>query len=175
VVSAAGHVLTDRQVIDGCSVITVSGHGDASRQAEDRAADLALIRLYGTSGLLPAALASDGAASGPDLTLVGIADPQSQGGANAVSTAAAKLDGNLLLPAPPRGFSGAAALDSHGRFYGMVALKPPAAAAAQPEASVVAVQTIRAFLESQKLAPASGRTTAEAVRASLVRVICVRK
>ena len=46
VVSAAGHILTDRQVTDGCSVIVVGGYGDADRQAEDKAADLALIRLF---------------------------------------------------------------------------------------------------------------------------------
>src|SRR6266849_9086113 len=33
VVSTAGHILTDRQVTDGCNVLVVSGHGDADRQA----------------------------------------------------------------------------------------------------------------------------------------------
>ena len=43
VVSAAGHILTDRQVTDGCNVIVVGGYGDADRQAEDKTADLALL------------------------------------------------------------------------------------------------------------------------------------
>ena len=177
VVSAAGHILTNRQLIDGCHVIQVSGYGDANRQAEDT--DLALIRLYGASDLVPAALSSDGA-KGPDLTLVGIADPQSQDGGNTASTAAAKLNGDLVVPAPQPGFSGAAALDGQGRIYGMVELKPPVAAAAaspaaQPQATVVPMQTIRAFLDGQKLVPASGRAGIDAAKASVVRVICVRK
>ena len=36
VVTAAGHVLTDRQLTEGCSVIQVAGHGDASRIAEQQ-------------------------------------------------------------------------------------------------------------------------------------------
>src|SRR5262249_30648377 len=54
IVSAAGHILTERQLTDGCNVIVVSGHGDADRQAEDNAADLALIRVYGAPDLVPA-------------------------------------------------------------------------------------------------------------------------
>src|SRR5712691_4601483 len=90
IVSAAGHILTDRQLTDGCNVIVVSGHGDADRQAEDKTTDLALIRVYGVPDVVPAAFAGD-AAKSPDLTLVGIADPQSQGGGGVISTAPAKL------------------------------------------------------------------------------------
>ena len=56
VVSAAGHVLTDRQVTEGCNVIVVGGYGDADRQAEDTKADLALLRVYGARDLVPAEL-----------------------------------------------------------------------------------------------------------------------
>src|SRR5204863_8261689 len=38
-VSSAGHILTDRQLTDGCSVFVVSGYGNADRQADDRATD----------------------------------------------------------------------------------------------------------------------------------------
>ncbi len=122
IVSAAGHILTDRQLTDGCNVIVVSGHGDADRQAEDKTTDLALIRVYGVPDLVPAAFAGD-AAKSPDLTLVGIADPQSQGGGGVISTAPAKLRGDAVEPSPQLGFSGAAALDGQGRLAGMVELR----------------------------------------------------
>ena len=88
VVSAAGHIVTDRQAIDGCQVIAVGGHGDADRQAEDR--DVALLRIHGASGLAPAEFA---AASTPEVTLVGIADPQAQDGGHAISTAVGEAQG----------------------------------------------------------------------------------
>jgi peptidoglycan hydrolase-like protein with peptidoglycan-binding domain len=181
VVSAAGHILTDRQVIEGCSVIVVGGYGDADRQAEDTNANLALLRVYGAPDLAPLSFVGD-APKGPDLTLVGIADPQTQGGGGAISTAPAKLKGETLEPAPQPGFSGAAALDPQGRFVGMVGLKTAVvanagAAGAQPQAMLVPAAIIRSFLEAQKLAPAAAARSSgvDAAKASLVRVICVRK
>lgn len=56
--SASGHVLTERQLTDGCNVIVVSGHGDADRLTEDGAAELALLRVYGVTALVPAAFAA---------------------------------------------------------------------------------------------------------------------
>jgi S1-C subfamily serine protease len=179
VVSAAGHILTDRQITDGCNVIVVGGYGDADRQAEDKTTDLALVRVYGAPDLVPAAIAGE-APKGPDLTLIGIADPQSQGGGSAISTVAVKLKGDAVEPAPQLGFSGGAVLDGQGRVVGMIELKTPVVAnvgatSAQPQAAVVAAPAIRAFLERQKLAPATGRTGLDAAKASVVRVICVRK
>jgi trypsin-like peptidase/putative peptidoglycan binding protein len=179
VVSSAGHILTDREVTDGCNVIVASGYGDADRQAEDKSNGLALLRVYGVPDLVAAGFA-DEAAKGPDVTIVGIADPQAQGGGSAVSTAAAKLRGEMLEPSPQLGFSGAAALDGQGRIVGMVELKSPVVAqvgtgAAQPQATMVDAPAIRAFLEAQKLAPAASRGGIDAAKASLVRVICVRK
>jgi peptidoglycan hydrolase-like protein with peptidoglycan-binding domain len=180
VVSTAGHVLTDRQVTEDCNVIVVSGYGDADREAEDKSTDLALLRIYGAPDLVPATFGGD-AAKGPDLTLLGIADPQSQGGGGAISAMAAKARGETVDPAPQLGFSGAAALDGQGRLVGMVELKTPVvanvgAASTQPQATLVSAPTIRAFLEAQKLAPAAaGRPGVDAAKASLVRVICVRK
>ena len=94
---------------------------------------------------------------------------------------AAKARGETVEPAPQLGFSGGAALDGQGRLVGMVELKTPVvanvgAAGAQPQATLVAAPTIRAFLDAQRLTPAAaGRLGADAARASLVRVICVRK
>jgi len=179
VVSSAGHILTDRQLTDGCNVIVVSGYGDADRAAEDPASDLALLRVYGLPDLVPAAFANDGA-KGPETTLVGIADPQSQGGGAAVSVVTAKFRGDAVEPAPQIGFSGAAALDGQNRFIGMVELKTPVVATlgaptAQPQAFVIPGSAIRAFLDAQKLPPAAGRGALDNAKSSVVRVICVRK
>jgi S1-C subfamily serine protease len=180
VVSTAGHILTDRQVTEGCNVIVVGGYGDADRQAEDKSSDLALLRVYGAPDLVPATFGGD-APKGPDLTLVGIADPQSQGGGSAISAVAAKARGETVEPAPQLGFSGGAALDGQGRLVGMVELKTAvvanvAAGSAQPQATFVPAPTIRAFLEAQKLASAAtSRPGVDTAKSSLVRVICVRK
>jgi hypothetical protein len=180
VVSTAGHIVTDRQLTDGCSVLVVSGHGDAHRLTEDRSSDLVLLQVHGADDVAPAALARD-AAQATDLTAVGIADPQNQGGGSAFSTVAVKLRGETLEPAPQAGFSGAAALDPQGRIVGMVALKLPVvanvgAASAQPQATMVPAAIIRAFLGRQGVVPAaSARPGFDAAKAALVRVICVRK
>jgi peptidoglycan hydrolase-like protein with peptidoglycan-binding domain len=180
VASAAGHIVTDRQVVDGCQVIVVPGLGHAERLAEDRASDLALLRVYGARNLTPFALigaAPDGSAA----TLVGIADPQAQAGASAVTTVSAKLgpaaSPRPLEQAPALGFSGAAAIDPQGRFFGMVVLKGPMVAgpSAAPQAVVVAGEKVMNFLEANYVAPSSGHAGVESAKASVVRVICVRK
>ncbi len=177
IVSPAGHILSDRRLTDGCNVIGIAGHGNAERVAEDQAADLALLRIYGAADLAPAALVQDGS-GGPDLTLVGISDPQIQGGGNAVSTVASRRNGDALLPAPPPGFDGAAAIDAQGRLLGMVQLNAGALAnagsASTASAAVVPATTLRKFLDAQAVAPAAGRVGADAAKAALVRVICVR-
>jgi hypothetical protein len=179
VVTAAGHILTDRRLTDGCNVVAVGGIGDASRVAEDPASDLALLRAYGADELTPIALVHEGARGG-DLTLIGIADPQSQGGANAVSTAASRLNGDVLSPAPPAGFDGAAAIDTQGRLFGMVELRESVVASAggaapAGQATVAPVSALRNFLNSQFVTPATGRAGIDTAKAALVRVICWRK
>ena len=179
VVTAAGHILSGRRLTDGCNVIEVSGYGNAERVGEDQAADLALLRIYGAADLSPAALVHEGA-KGSDLTLVGISDPQAQGGGNAVTTVASRLNGGTIQPAPPPGFDGAAAIDTQGRLFGMVELKDGAranagAAAAPASATVVPVETLRKFLDAQSVTLATGRPGADATKAALVRVICVRR
>jgi hypothetical protein len=166
-------------VTDGCNVIVVTGYGNADLQAEDKTADLALIQVYGAPDLVPVALAGDGI-RGPDVTVIGIADPQNQGGGSAISTTSAQLRGDALEPAPQLGFSGAAVLDGQGRMLGMAELKPQIVANlgapnVQPKAILVPVQAIRGFLETAQLQPASGRAGVDAAKGSLVRVICVRK
>ena len=176
VVTASGHVVTDRQLTEGCSVLQVAGHGDASRIAEN--GNLTLLRVFGAAALTPAALVHEGA-SASALTLVGIADPKAQGGERAATTVAARLDGDSLDPSPQPGFAGAAAVDAQGRIFGMVTLKAPvlasAGAASMPAATVVPVAAIRQFLDSQYVTAATGRAGPDAAKASVVRVICVRR
>jgi peptidoglycan hydrolase-like protein with peptidoglycan-binding domain len=176
VVADDGHVVTDRKLTEGCDVLQVAGHGDASRIAEH--GNLALLRVFGASALTPAAIVHEGA-SASALTLVGIADPKAQGGARNVTTTISNFSDDRLEPAPQLGFAGAAAVDRQGRIFGMVTLKVPvlasAGAATVLSAAVAPVGAIRTFLDRQHVMPATGRAGVDAVRASMVRVICVRR
>jgi len=182
VVSADGAILADRQVTDGCLAIAIAGYGNADRLATDKDHDLALLRIYGARDLKPLSLTNGAAKSGVELT--GIADPQNQGGGAAVSRIKASIvqvgsGGDLALsPAPGLGFSGAAALDSDGKFAGVALLKPllvagPPNAAPAAQAALVSADTVREFLKANGINAASSGTTD--ARASVVRVICVRK
>jgi peptidoglycan hydrolase-like protein with peptidoglycan-binding domain len=181
VVSDDGAIVADRQITDGCLAIAITGHGNADRVAEDKDHDLALLRIYGAHGLKPLGLINGAAKSGVDLT--GIADPQNQGGGAAASTVKASMtqvgSGNdlALSPAPALGFSGAAALDSDGKFAGIALLKPvvvagPPNAAPAAQAALVPANTVREFLKANGVNAAGGSSDA---KASVVRVICVRK
>jgi hypothetical protein len=74
---------------------------------------------------------------------------------------------------------GAAAIDSEGHLTGLVQIRPqvvagpPAAGAGRP-ALVAPVEILRDFLTAQKVALPSSGAKADA-KASVVRVICVRK
>jgi hypothetical protein len=180
VVSAVGHIVTDRQLADGCQVIVIPGIGNAERLAEDSASGLALLRIYGTQKLNPISLLSENPV-GNELTLVGVADPQAQAGRSAVSTVRARLGAEAeprpLEAAPAQGFTGAAAIDGGGRFVGMVVLRSAVVAGpagASPVALVPRDKVIN-FLEANYVAPASGQPGLDDARAALTRVICVRK
>ncbi|MEA2951628.1 MAG: hypothetical protein QOF19_3663 [Alphaproteobacteria bacterium] len=184
VVSGAGHIIANRQMTDGCHVISVPKFGNAERLAEDQENDLALLRVYGARDLVSLVPATE-APSASDVTLVGIADPQAQNGGGAVSTATARLGGGNAArqpvdPTPAFGFSGAAAIDKQGRLVGVVALKPQLVAGAglanlPPAANVTPAESVRKFLEAQGVPSATGRSGVDDAKASVVRVICVRK
>jgi len=131
--------------------------------------------------LKPLALAEGAAKSGVDI--VGIADPQNQGGGAVASIIKAQVTqvgggGDLALsPAPALGFSGAAALDGDGKFAGLALLKPvivagPTNAAATAQAALVSGDVVRDFLKANGVNAAGSSTDA---KAAAVRVICVRK
>ena len=111
----AGHVLTDRQVIEGCNVIVVAGSATPTGIAEDTGRRARAAARLWRADLTPVALAGERA--GRDLTLVGIADPQPQAAAARSRPRRRKLDGQRRWqPSPQLGFAGAAALDAQGRF-----------------------------------------------------------
>jgi peptidoglycan hydrolase-like protein with peptidoglycan-binding domain len=180
VVSDDGAIVTDREITDGCLAITIGGLGNADRVAEDKDHDLALLRIYGARGLKPLTLGNGAGKSAVELT--GIADPQSQGGgaaASSVKAQAALVGGGdaALSPAPALGFSGAAALDTDGKFAGLALLKPavvagPANLTPTAQAVLVPADTVREFLKANGVNAAGGSTDA---KAAVVRVICVRK
>lgn len=181
VVSSKGDIVTDREAVEGCPSIVIPGHGNADRIAVDKERGLALLRIYGARGLRPLALGSAGTTT--ELTLTGVADPQNQGGGAAVSMTKATVTpvgaaGELSLsPAPGLGFSGAAARDGNGRFAGMVRLKPAvvaglSTAAPAAQAMLVPVDAVTAFLAANRVTADGTSTDA---KASVVRVICVRK
>jgi len=181
VVSDDGAIIADRQITDGCLAIAIAGHGNADRVAEDKDHDLALLRIYGARGLKPLGLSSGAAKTNVELT--GIADPQNQGGGAASSSVKASIaqagSGTdlALAPAPAMGFSGAAAFDDDGKFAGIALLKPvvvagPSNATPAAPAALVSADTVREFLKANGVNPADGSSDA---KASVVRVICVRK
>jgi peptidoglycan hydrolase-like protein with peptidoglycan-binding domain len=181
VVSDDGAIVADRQITDGCLTVAIAGFGNADRIAEDKAHDLALLRIYGARGLK--ALNLGNAATRTALDLTGIADPQSQGGGAAVTgvkASVAQLGGGsdvALTPAPAPGFSGAPAQDGDGRFAGVALLKPVQVAGSTDgvpvaQAVLVTADTVRGFLKTNGVNAAGASADA---KTSVVRVICVRK
>ena len=180
VVSSIGHILTDRQAVDGCQFIVVPGLGNADRLVEDNASNLALLRVYGARTAPIAMVGEIGADS--EVTLIGIADPQMQNGGNAVSTLHARILANSLghtiTPAPTLGFAGAATIDGNGHLTGIVQLKPqlvagPAASTAA-QAVVLPIEALRAFLAAHQLTAQVDHAGRDDATASIVRVICVK-
>jgi peptidoglycan hydrolase-like protein with peptidoglycan-binding domain len=182
VVGDDGAIVADRQITDGCLTIAIAGYGNADRVAEDRDHDLALLRIYGARGLKPLDL--NGGAAKSTVELTGIADPQNQGGGALVSSVTASVGqagsgGDLALsPAPGLGFSGAAALDSDGKFAGIALSKPllvagPPNAAPAAQAALVPADSVRGFLKTNGVNATNDRSLD--AKASVVRVICVRK
>lgn len=180
IASADGAIVADRQATDGCMTIAVPGYGNATRVADDETRELALLRIYGASGLKPLAMAGNGATK-PNVSIIGISDPQNQGGRNAVTgtaAVAAPIGTDITLsPEPAVGFSGAAAIDSDGKFAGIARLKPavvagPTGTPLPSQALLVSAESVREFLKAKGVTPTAG---ASDTKASVLRLVCVRK
>ncbi len=178
VVSREGYIVTDLGLTRGCQVIVAAGLGNAEHVVDDDANGLALLRVYGQSGLAPVSLAP-GASSAGDVTLVGIPDPKEQSGDRKLKEVKARLRGTAIelhRPVPMAGFSGAAAIDGQSRFLGMLEMRSAVLASAEPAAPPVRLVTaaqIRDFLAAHHVKPVT-EPGADA-KAAVVRVICVRK
>ena len=182
VVSDDGAIIADRQITDGCLTVAIAGFGNADRVAEDKEHDLALLRIYGARGLKALNLAN--AATKTALDLTGIADPQNQGGGAAVTSvkaSVAQLGGGSDIALSP---AAGARLFRRGRARwrrqvrrhraveagsgsGARKCRVPAA-----QAVLVTADTVRDFLKANGVNAAGGSSDA---KASVVRVICVRK
>jgi peptidoglycan hydrolase-like protein with peptidoglycan-binding domain len=186
VVSRDGAIVTDREVTDGCVAITIGGFTHADRVAEDKEHGLALLRIYGAGELKALDLAPGEAKAKTyaNVELTGILDPQSQGGSSATSSVRAEVtqvggSGDLALAPPPAaGFSGAPARDGDGRFAGLALLKQavvagPATSAPAAQAVLVQADVVSDFLKANGVTPTGG--SSGDAKASVVRVICVRK
>jgi len=177
IASADGAIVADRQATDGCMTIAVPGYGNATRVADDETRELALLRIYGASGLKPLAMSGNGATKS-NVSITGIADPQNQGGRNAVTSMAAVAapagTDITLSPEPAVGFSGAATIDGDGKFAGVARLKPAAVAgpALPSQALLVPAESVREFLKAKGVTIATGASDA---KASVLRLVCVRK
>lgn len=179
VVSARGHIVTDRRLVEACQVIIAVGLGDADRIADDKDKGLALLRIYGPHKVSPLALAGETPRTG-ELTLIGIPDPREQEAPKKLTEIKARLaEGNaieLRQPVPMAGFSGAAALDQQGRFVGMTEMRNAVLASvepAMPPLRLIGTTAIRDFLAAHRI-EVTQAPTADA-KTSLVRIICVRK
>lgn len=172
IVSSSGDLVTTAPLTDECRAVTIPGHGHAVRVATDETNDLALLRLYGARGLAPMPFANE-ITEATTLTLLGVADPRSDGRSEVAGVMAQRTDQGLN-PAPKPGYSGAAAVDAQGRFAGMVDIKAAvvAGATAAPRATLVPAAAVRGFLQSQGVAVSAGHG---ASAQSVLRVICVRK
>lgn len=179
VVGSDGDLVTPAHNVDDCQAITVPPFGHAERLAEDKANDIARVRLYGARNLVPAPFADANMQAG-DVTLIGIADPLAQAGDAAPTSVPAHLTAQGVEPAPKPGFSGAAAVDARGRLVGMVDLRPPVVAGnggANQETALLPIETISGFLKAEHVAPAAAANAPpdQPVVQSVMRVICVRK
>lgn len=171
VVTQSGHVVTDRQLAADCQTIVIAGLGRADRLAEDKITDLTLLQVNGANNLKSLVFSSD-APKSVDLTLLGIAAPETQAGARDVTSTNAKLRGidgsRVLMDArPARGFTGGGAFDGQGQFAGMIAT------ANQP--SFIPTSSIRKFLDGAGVYPAIGKSDIATAKNAIVRVVCVRK
>ena len=179
VVSSSGHIVTDRSLASGCQVIVAAGLGDADRIAEDVDSGLALLRVYGARDLTPLTLAPDASKKG-DITLVG--DSRSEGAKRHKEVdrdqgAAGDRQRNRIAPVRADGWllGAAAALDAQGQVLGLMEMRNFVLASIEPAAPpvrLIAADTIRNFLVAHNVVPAQQAGDA---RASVVRIICVRK
>ncbi|HZP75796.1 MAG TPA: serine protease [Pseudolabrys sp.] len=177
VVSANGYMLAGRHATEGCNVIVAASLGPAERIAEDKNADLALLRVYGARNLTALPLAGEAASSG-DVSVIGVPDPQNGDSTPTAINAKLSIGGMTATLQPVPGLPGAAVVDREGRFAGLVGTQNSVVAsvtASVPQPGVITSQAVKAFLGNNGVALASGKSSIETAKSAAVRIICVRK
>jgi len=129
VVTAAGHVLTNRHVVAGCAALVVDGK-PARLLAEDSVFDLALLQVGELAGAVPAVFAAEPARLNSDVTVAGYPLPDLLGGLNVTRGAVTSLKGiggdgiNMQISAPVQpGNSGGPVVNAAGQVVGVVVAK----------------------------------------------------
>ena len=120
-----GAIIADRQVVDSCIAIAIPGHGNADRVAEDkeqRSRAAAHLRRARAEAAEPRQWRSKIRRRTDRHSPIRRTRPAAT--RRAASRHRSRSGGSDLSPAPGLGFSGAAALDSDGKFAGIALLKP---------------------------------------------------
>jgi S1-C subfamily serine protease len=137
VVTGAGDVLTNWHVVARCAAVSVDGM-PARLIADDQTFDLALLRVAGLAGAVPATFAQDPARLNSDVTVAGFPLPDLLGGLNITRGAVTSLKGiggdgiNMQISAPVQpGNSGGPVLNAAGQVVGVVVAKLDAAKVAE--------------------------------------------
>ena len=172
------------QLIEGCNVIVGrADYGDADRIAEDKAADLALLRVYGARDLVRRSTLSARRSKAPTSRWSASPIRKAQGGGSAITATAAKRQRRRRSSRRRRSASPArAALDGQGRLARHGGAQDrrwwPARrgkSAAAGDAGAGRRRSAR-FLEAQTRARRRRAGPASTPpRPRVVRVICVRK
>ena len=128
-VSGAGHVLTNRHVVSGCATLGVDG-AVATLLADDVTFDLALLKIEGQTGMVPASFAAEPARLNSDVTVAGYPLPDLLGGLNVTRGSLTSLKGiggdgiNMQISAPVQaGNSGGPVINASGQVVGVVVAK----------------------------------------------------
>jgi S1-C subfamily serine protease len=136
-VSAEGHVVTNRHVVDGCSTLAIDGR-PARLLAADATFDLALLQVEPLARDRPAAFAADPARLNSDVTVAGYPLPDLLGGLNVTRGSVTSLKGlggdgiNMQISAPVQvGNSGGPVINGSGQIVGVVVAKLDVAAVAR--------------------------------------------
>lgn len=129
IINDQGVLLTNAHVIEGCTLITVSGH-PAELVASSNTFDLAAISVSGVSLGTPLPFSSKGVGLNADITIAGYPLYGLLGGLNVSRGSISALKGlrgdetNLQISAPVQpGNSGGPAVDQYGNVVGVVVSK----------------------------------------------------
>jgi uncharacterized protein len=195
-VTAAGHVLTNAHVVEGCTRISLAGASTLTVLDIDASSDLALLKKGGTSVITSLMLRQGrGVRLADNVVVAGF--PLSgllSSGLNVTTGAVSALAGpgddrrliQITAPVQP-GNSGGPLLDSSGNVVGVVVSKLDALEVASITGDIpqnvnfaISLGTLQAFLDSNSIdyqtrpssSPKSNADVAEMARAATVQIEC---